>query len=217
MLPLAVGAAHVLSGSCSLSSSSSSSCSCLQSDQSTREHTLTHLPTHLLLPAVTADAIVGTFGATRQYLCTATNTGWELGRAPNSELVAVQCVPGQDCLHSAQQLQVGYLPVAKHPPIRQLPVSSDQKSEGSEGRYGLLGAWHPGLPGARVGVVKAWQGPAAYFLSSPKNQVWKQPISKNTRSQPSLKVYTSIIGTDTIACQLPRQLGWPTIGCPSVT
>ena len=126
MLPLAVGAAHVLSGSCSLSSSSSSSCSCLQSDQSTREHTLTHLPTHLLLPAVTADAIVGTFGATRQYLCTATNTGWELGRAPNSELVAVQCVPGQDCLHSAQQLH-GYLPVAKHPPIRQLPVSSDQK------------------------------------------------------------------------------------------
>ena len=42
----------------------------------------------------------------------------------------------------------GYLPVAKHPPIRQLPVSSDQKSEGSEG-YGL-GAWHPGLLGPTV-------------------------------------------------------------------
>ena len=83
-------------------------------------------------------------------------------------------MPGQDCLHSAQQLH-GYLPVAKHPPIRQLPVSSDQKSEGSEGRYGLLGAWHPGLPGARVGVVKAWQGPAAFLKPSPKIQVGKQP------------------------------------------
>ena len=129
--------------------------------------THSHLPTHLLLPAVTADAIVGTFGATRQYLCTATNTGWELGRAPNSELVAVQCVPGQDCLHSAQQLH-GYLPVAKHPPIRQLPVSSDQKSEGSEGRYGLLGTWHPGLLGPRVGGCEGMAGPSCLLSILPQ-------------------------------------------------
>ena len=108
MLPLAVGAAHVLSGSCLLHPASKTTANA--------NHTLANLLTRL--PPEQPGQLRRSSGVFVRYL----HTHWLVlgaGSGPYSEPWWRCCVPGS-CLHSAQQRLDGYLPVAKQPPIGQL-------------------------------------------------------------------------------------------------